>query len=88
VLVSPELVHPLEPEEAPLILPGMEVTEPSDWAFYIAGDWEGRPNQEYRSTVAPLAARQAVESRCQTKQLPGYQATENRYIQGPHGFSE
>jgi len=88
VLVSPELVHPLEPEEAPLVLPGMEVTEPSDWAFFLAGDWEGRPNRDYRSTVAPVAARQAIEGRRAAMRSPGYQATESRYIQGPHGFSE
>jgi len=88
VLVSPELVHPLEPEEAPLVLPGMEVTEPSDWAFFLAGDWEGRPNRDYRSTVAPVAARQAIEGRREAMRSPAYQATENRYIQGPHGFSE
>jgi pilus assembly protein CpaC len=50
VLVSPELVHPLEPEEAPLILPGMEVTEPTDIAFYITGYYEGKPGCEHRST--------------------------------------
>lgn len=88
ILVSPELVHPLEPEEAPLVLPGMEVTEPSDWAFFLAGDWEGRPQRDYRSTVAPVAARQAIEGRRATMRSPAYQATESRYIQGPHGFSE
>lgn len=88
VLVSPELIHPLEPEEAPLILPGMEVTEPSDCAFYLAGDWEGRVNQDYRSTVAPVARRQSIESRNNAMQTPGYQATESRYIQGPYGFSQ
>jgi pilus assembly protein CpaC len=88
VLVSPELVHPLEPEEAPLILPGMEVTEPSDFGFYLAGDWEGRPGHDYRSTVAPLATRQGPETRSEAKRSPAYQASENRYIQGPHGFSD
>jgi pilus assembly protein CpaC len=89
VLVSPELVHPLEAEESPLILPGMEVTEPSDWAFYVAGDYEGRPNRDFRSTVAPVSQRPAAAgARWEAKRQPGYQACENRYVQGPHGFSQ
>jgi Flp pilus assembly secretin CpaC len=55
VLVSPELVHPLEAEECPLILPGMEVTEPNDWAFYLAGEYEGPPDRQHRSTVAHVS---------------------------------
>ena len=89
VLVSPELVHPLEAEEAPLILPGMEVTEPSDCAFFFAGDYEGRSNLNYRSTVSPIVQRQNLNARRgEAKTLPGYQNCENRYIQGPHGFSQ
>ena len=35
VLVSPELVHPLEPEQAPHLLPGMSVTEPTDHVYLL-----------------------------------------------------
>jgi len=83
VLVSPELVHPLEPEEAPLILPGMEVTEPTDCAFFIRGDYEGRAQCDHRSTVWPVIQREGVGPR----QSPAYQRSASRYIQGPHGFS-
>ena len=45
VLVSPELVHPLDAQETPLMLPGMEIAEPSDAAFFLGGayvaQWKG-----------------------------------------------
>jgi len=56
ILVSPELVHPMEPEEVPP-LPGYDVTEPNDWAFFISGDIEGKPTLEHRSTVWPRLRR-------------------------------
>ncbi len=52
ILVTPELVHPLEPEEVPP-LPGFDVTEPTNCEFFICGDIEGYPTREYRSTVWP-----------------------------------
>jgi pilus assembly protein CpaC len=87
VLVSPELVHPLEPEEAPLILPGMEVTEPTDCAFFFRGDYEGRAQCEHRSTVWPVIQREGLDARQGARQMPGYQRTADRYVQGPHGFT-
>jgi pilus assembly protein CpaC len=88
VLVSPELVHPLEAEEAPPILPGMEVTEPSDSAFFFGGRLEGNPYRHYRSTVAAEYHRQQGDARRATKLQGGYQETETYYVQGGHGFSE
>jgi len=52
ILVTPELVHPMEPEEVPP-LPGFDVTEPNNFQFYLKGYIEGRPTDEYRSTVWP-----------------------------------
>ncbi|MEX2175683.1 MAG: pilus assembly protein N-terminal domain-containing protein [Pirellulaceae bacterium] len=52
ILVTPELVHPLEPEEVPP-LPGFDVTEPTNAEFFLHGDLEGRPTSDYRSTVWP-----------------------------------
>jgi pilus assembly protein CpaC len=52
ILVSPELVHPMEPEEVPP-LPGFDVTEPTAGQFFLHGDIEGNPTQDYRSTVWP-----------------------------------
>ena len=52
ILVTPELVHPLDPEEVPP-LPGFDVTEPTNWEFFAEGKLEGRPTHDYRSTVWP-----------------------------------
>ena len=52
ILVTPELVHPMEPEEVPP-LPGFDVTEPTNAEFYLHGSMEGNPTREYRSTVWP-----------------------------------
>lgn len=88
VLVSPELVHPLEPEEAPLILPGMEVTEPTDCKFFLTGAYEGQPGCDHRSTVSPIVQRQLLAARREAKAQARYQRSEDRYVQGAHGFSE
>ena len=53
VLVSPELVHPMECKQVPLILPGMDVTEPNDKAFFCLQQIEGHPDVQHRSTVWP-----------------------------------
>lgn len=52
ILVTPELVHPMEPEEVPP-LPGFDVTEPTNCEFFVKGHLEGKPTQDYRSTVWP-----------------------------------
>jgi pilus assembly protein CpaC len=88
VLVSPELVHPLEPEETPLILPGMELTEPGNWAEYIVGDYEGRTGCEHRSTISPIDQQHLREARTDARREVRYQRSEDRYIEGPHGFSQ
>ena len=53
VLVSPELVHPMEPDQVPLRLPGMEVTDPTDADFFHRNLIEGFQDNHYRSTVWP-----------------------------------
>ena len=82
VLVSPELVHPIEPEDFPCLLPGMDITEPTDWQFYIQGHLEGDPECHHRSTVWPQYADQIHMVH------KGRLATESFYVSGPHGFSE
>ncbi len=52
ILVTPELVHAMEPEEMPP-LPGFDVTEPTNSEFFLQGKLEGKPTREYRSTVWP-----------------------------------
>jgi len=51
VLVSPQLVHPMEPEEVPLQLPGMEVTDPRDDDFFLRHMIEGFNGAHHRSTT-------------------------------------
>lgn len=85
IMVTPELVHALEPNQVPTILPGMEVTEPTDHDFFHHGDIEGRANCHHRSTVWPLykkRMKQAGYSECQA-----IQQSEEFYIEGEHGFS-
>jgi pilus assembly protein CpaC len=83
ILVSPELVHPMEPEEAPLILPGMEVTEPGDWQFFAYGNYEGNPRCDHRSTIYNLQFRRSLTAKHQAK----YQTSQDYFIGGEHGFS-
>ena len=86
ILVSPELVHPLEPEHAPQILPGMEVTEPDDKRFFCYGDIEGHPHVHHRSTVWPLYKRRLKEAGY--KDLEEIRQSQQYYMSGPFGFSE
>lgn len=84
ILVTPELVEPLEPDQAPSLLPGMEVTEPNDLDFFVYGDIEGRPNAHHRSTVWPLYKSRL--KRC-------YECDKNHkssafFLKGLHGFSD
>lgn len=92
VLVSPELVHPLEPEQAPLMLPGSEVTDPTDAAFFLHGFVEG-DGFPHRSTVWPQYRDRAQLALKHTKRVkrrraPEYCESESYYISGPSGFSQ
>ena len=85
ILVSPELVHPMEADEAPSILPGMEVTEPDDVDFFIYGDIEGRPGFHHRSTVWPLFR----DRYCRCKDdFEAIKRSQQYYVHGPNGFSK
>ena len=56
ILVTPELIHPLDPEEVPP-LPGFDVTEPTSHDFFLHGKLEGNPTQDHQSTVWPRSRR-------------------------------
>lgn len=56
ILVTPELVQPMEPEEVPP-LPGFDVTEPTGGEFFLGGQIEGNPTRDHRSTVWPRLKR-------------------------------
>jgi pilus assembly protein CpaC len=85
VLVSPELVHPLEPEDAPTVLPGMEVTEPGDLDFYFMNNIEGKPDVHHRSTVWYMQKKRIHQ---QQKDYIHQNKSDKYYINGDYGFSD
>jgi pilus assembly protein CpaC len=75
ILVTPELVHPLEPKEV-TPLPGSDLFEPGDIEFYLRGLLESRRTYDYRSPV-----------RTDIDRMRAYRHCEQTYIVGPHGSS-
>jgi pilus assembly protein CpaC len=73
LLVTPELVHPLEPKEVPP-LPGSDYYEPGDLEFYLKGRLESLRNYDYRSPVMDEIHRMCAYRHC-----------EEQYFVGPHG---
>jgi pilus assembly protein CpaC len=84
ILVTPELVSPMDADQVPMLLPGMEVTEPNDLDFFIHGDLEGRANCHHRSTVWPLYKSRL--KRC-NKQDSIHKSTKF-FLNGLHGFTD
>jgi hypothetical protein len=82
----------MEPEEVPAILPGMEVTEPGDWQFFLFGRTEGPPGCNHRSTVFPIYRDHIWAANVQAcrdaKAISHYQHAEQYFVHGPHGFSD
>jgi pilus assembly protein CpaC len=73
MLITPELVHPLEPDEL-LPLPGVDLIEPGDLEFYLLGRLESRRDYDYRSSV-----------RTDIHKMLRYRHCEDIYIYGPKG---
>lgn len=71
VLITPELVHPMEHNEVPP-LPGADVFEPNDCEFYLLGRIEGHTPVDFRSPV-----------RTDWHRL--HRHFESLYLFGPHG---
>ena len=94
VLVSPELVHPLEANQLPLLLPGMEVTEATDDDFFLRHQTEGYRGFDYRSTVWPEQTAQIKGEKREhfvNRLSPGAHRrmkTQQAFICGPSGLSE
>jgi pilus assembly protein CpaC len=76
LLVTPELVHPLEPNELPA-LPGSDYFEPGDLEFYLLGRLDSARPYDYRSPVMNDINRMAAYRRCDLL-----------YFVGPHGHSD
>lgn len=83
ILVTPELVHPMEPDSVPPLVPGLEVTEPDDVEFFGYRRIEGDPNCHHRSTVWPNYRDRSCYGSPHAKQM----RSDNYYISGPHGYS-
>jgi pilus assembly protein CpaC len=75
IIITPELVHPLEHKELPP-LPGSDLFEPGDLEFYLLGRLESRRNYDYRSQAMTDIHRMLMYRRC-----------EKLYIYGPHGHT-
>ena len=75
VLITPELVHPMEAKEVPP-LPGSDLFEPGDLEFYVLGRLESRRHYDFRSPVMTDWARMRSYHRC-----------ERIYMFGPHGYA-
>jgi pilus assembly protein CpaC len=77
VLVTPELVEPMEACDVPPG-PGELLLEPNDWEFYFLGRIEGKTGHPYRATVQyqdPLNVMKHMKS-------------EARWVIGPHGHAD
>ncbi len=95
ILVSPELVHPMEAEQVPLFLPGMDVTEPTPHEFFGHQQIEGLPDEHFRSTIWPAYRHQLAhenkeirDAYRESKSRERYRRTQKYYLSGSHGFSE
>lgn len=74
ILVTPELIHPMDPEEVPP-LPGFDISEPTNKEFFMKGHLEGNSNQNFRSTIWPRLRRR-------------YQGQGTTMISGPYGHGQ
>lgn len=94
VLVSPELIHPLEREQVPLLLPGMEVTDPTDDDFFLRRQTEGYRGFDHRSTLwteVQSHRRGITESQFIDQISPRARRqiqVQQSYISGPCGLSD
>jgi pilus assembly protein CpaC len=74
ILITPELVHPLEACQTPII-PGSDVFEPGDIEFYLCNRLESRRSRDWRASVRTDYHRiRAGDKFC-----------EDRFIIGPNG---
>ncbi|HEV8068132.1 MAG TPA: pilus assembly protein N-terminal domain-containing protein [Planctomycetaceae bacterium] len=82
ILVTPELVHPLQTCATPP-LPGADVYEPGDVEFYLLNRLESRRSYDYRSSVRTDCARQKRYEHCDDLFIIG--AHGQTYNCGPQG---
>ena len=77
ILVTPELVSPLEKNEV-LEAPGDRIFQPNDAEFYLLGRLEGKLGREFRGPISdqdPLRLMKHFQS-------------EQQWVLGPHGYAD
>jgi pilus assembly protein CpaC len=77
VLVTPELVAPMERSEVPPA-PGDRVTQPNDYEFYFLGRIEGKLGREFRATMSQFDPLDVMK----------HFRSENYWVIGPHGYCD
>jgi pilus assembly protein CpaC len=77
VLVTPELVAPMELQEVPES-PGDRVIQPNDFEFYFLGRIEGKSGKDFRATVRELDPLNVMK----------HFQSENQWVIGPHGHAD
>jgi pilus assembly protein CpaC len=77
VLVTPELVAPMEKGEVPPG-PGDRVLPPNDWEFYFLGRIEGKTGHNFRPTVMQFDPLEVMK----------HFQCENQWVVGPHGHAD
>lgn len=75
ILITPELVHPLDACNTPNV-PGSDVFEPSDIEFFLLNRLESRRMTDFRTSV-----------RTDKHRICAYERCEDRFIIGPKGLS-
>ena len=70
MLVTPELVHPLEPKEV-TPLPGSDLFEPTDLEFYLLGRLESHRPCDYRSPIMTDCSRLKQCRQCESMYIMG-----------------
>lgn len=89
ILVSPQLIHPMDAECVPSILPGMDVLEPNNHEFFLGNQIEGLPLGDFRSTTTTAAPnRGPIQVQHAQKKSMRYRESQDFYLQSLHGFAE
>ena len=85
VIVSPEIVHAIDAAEVPQLLPGVNVTEPTEVDFWLRNRVEGRPGHHHRSTVWPNYRDQMLHPNLY---FNSYENSARYFSTGKVGFSQ
>ncbi len=98
ILVTPELVHAMDPHEVPACGPGMQTTSPNDWELFVEGHLEvpnccppgspygGQNPMGYEQIHAPQLG-DVGAMRLPPGRLPGPAVMQNRYTPSRPQFS-